>query len=288
MLSEAVRGKVNLKDQPNTQPEHVSKADMKRAFFARPAWQRAIVIFAGVLMNALLAFVIYYAFMFLTDFKTVLPLYNNHKFFGVTQTNHLDGLIINRVSPGSPAEKAGLKNCSDTYCVRIIAANGTVFQSSDEFFDVVKRLSGKELYLTLEEMKSHRQFAITVVPRKNPPKNQGAVGVELPGIDTVTLEYKTSTQKLLSGIVRPINLMQYNYDLIKMLFRKSVKENNFVPISQSVSGPLGILSLGGAINHIPDLKSRFIEFLNLAGLLSISLAFFNVLPIPALDGGRLK
>ncbi len=281
---EAGAGRVSLKEQSH---KGHSKQDIKRAFFARPAWQRAIVVFAGVFMNAVLAFAIYYLFMFLNDFKTVLPLYNNHKFFGVEQTNKLDGLIVGRVGPGSPAEKAGLKDCTDKYCIRILAANGKAFQSSQEFLDQVKIEAGKPLQLTVEEMTAKKRFIVTLTPRKNPPKGQGAVGVELTGLDTASLEYKTPTQKLLSGIIHPLNLMTYNYDLIKMLIKQSFKEKNFAPVSQSVSGPLGILSLGGAINHIPDMKSRVIEFLNLAGLLSISLAFFNVLPIPALDGGRL-
>lgn len=281
---DAGAGRVNLKEHVH---EKHSKSELKRAFFARPAWQRAIVVFAGVLMNALLAFVIYYAFIFLSDFKTVLPLYNDHKFFGVTQTNRLDGLIIGKVAPNSPAEKAGLKSCSEAYCVKIVAANGKQFQSSQEFLDRVKLQAGKPLQLTVEEIISKKRFAVTVTPRQNPPKGQGAVGVELSGLDTVLLEYKTPSQQALSGIVHPLNLMSYNYELITMLVKQSVKEKNIGPVSQSVSGPLGILSLGGAINQIPDLKARFIEFLNLAGLLSISLAFFNVLPIPALDGGRL-
>ena len=54
-----------------------------------------------------------------------------------------------------------------------------------------------------------------------------------------------------------------------------------------LAGPVGIYSLVGTIVQIPDIKERILQILNLAGLLSISLAFFNVLPIPALDGGRL-
>jgi len=59
------------------------------------------------------------------------------------------------------------------------------------------------------------------------------------------------------------------------------------PISQSVSGPVGIYSLVDSFVKIPDGKDRILQLLNLSGLLSISLAFFNVLPIPGLDGGRL-
>ncbi|MBF8250357.1 MAG: rane-associated zinc metalloprotease, partial [Candidatus Levybacteria bacterium] len=52
-------------------------------------------------------------------------------------------------------------------------------------------------------------------------------------------------------------------------------------------GPVGIASITGSILEIQNLKEKILQLLNLAGILSISLAFFNVLPIPALDGGRL-
>lgn len=264
-----------------------TKEELKRAFFARPAWQRAVVVFAGVFMNAVLAFAIYYAFMFLSDYKTVLPLYNHHQFFGVTQTAKLDGLIIGKVAPKSPAALAGLKDCTKNYCARIIAADGMSFQSSQDFLDLVKKRKGTAVKFTIEEMIHKIKFVISVVPRINPPNGQGAVGVELNGLDTVVLEYKTPQQRMLSGIVHPLNLMAYNYDLIIMLIQRSFHEKSIAPVSQSVSGPIGIFSLGGAINQITDLKERLLEFLNLAGILSISLAVFNVLPIPALDGGRL-
>lgn len=80
------------------------KKDLKRAFFTRPVWQRFAVVFAGVVMNVLLAAVIYYVFLGLSNFKTELPLIGSHRFFGVHQTNKSD-VIINAVSDNSPAKK---------------------------------------------------------------------------------------------------------------------------------------------------------------------------------------
>ena len=81
--------------------------------------------------------------------------------------------------------------------------------------------------------------------------------------------------------------MVYNFDVLGQLIGVSVKEKSAAPISQGVSGPVGIYSVVGTIINLPDVRERVLQILNLAGLLSISLAFFNVLPIPGLDGGRL-
>jgi regulator of sigma E protease len=67
----------------------------------------------------------------------------------------------------------------------------------------------------------------------------------------------------------------------------AIEKKDAAPLSEGVAGPVGIYSVVGTIIQIPDLKERLLQLLNLAGLLSISLAIFNVLPIPALDGGRL-
>jgi regulator of sigma E protease len=151
----------------------------------------------------------------------------------------------------------------------------------------VKANKGKEIVLEWQDVKTNKKASAKITPRINPPKDEGALGVVFYPIDTVTLSYDTPAQKALSGIVHPANLMAYNFDVLKTLVGVSVKEKTVAPLSQGVSGPVGIYSLVGSIVNIPDAKERVLQLLNLAGLLSISLAFFNVLPIPGLDGGRL-
>jgi regulator of sigma E protease len=156
-----------------------------------------------------------------------------------------------------------------------------------DFTKAVALDKGKEISLTWIDPKS--QIAVTklVTPRANPPKGQGALGVSLYGMSSVTLSYDTPIQKVLSGIIHPLNLLSYNFDVMGKLIASSIKEKDATAISQGVAGPVGIFSLVGTIVQIPDIKERLMQILNLAGILSISLAFFNVLPIPALDGGRL-
>jgi regulator of sigma E protease len=66
----------------------------------------------------------------------------------------------------------------------------------------------------------------------------------------------------------------------------SVKEKNPSIAGEAVGGPVMIFQVVGGLLHLPP-KEALIQLLNLTGLLSMSLAIFNVLPIPALDGGRL-
>lgn len=272
---EAGAGRIKIKDQR----EKIK--DESRAFFSRSLGQRASVILAGVVMNTILAIAIYYVFLGISGFKTELPLLGDHKFFAVTQHNKTD-IIINAVAKKSPAEKAGITPFS-----KIIAVDGQDVKDIDVFVAYIKEHKGKNLSLEWMDVKTNKKTSATLIPRVNPPKNEGALGIGFFPIDTAVLSYDTPMQKAFSGIVHPVNLMAYNFDVLGTLIQTSVSKKTVEPISQGVSGPVGIYSVVGDIVSIPSLKERVLQLLNLAGLLSISLAFFNVLPVPGLDGGRL-
>lgn len=274
---EAGGGKISSKNEAANK----KTGDLKRAFFTRPVWQRATVVIAGVVMNTILAIVLYYAFLGFSGFKTELPLLGNHQFFGSNQTVRTQ-VVVSEVAPGSPAANAGIKPFS-----QIIDLNGTKMNDMQTFSRTIKENVGKPLTITWKDDKAGKVSTVTVIPRVNPPAGQGALGVAFFPVNTVTLAYETPMQKAFSGISHPTNLMLYNFDVLGQLISVSIKERNAAPISQGVSGPVGIYSVVGSIVDLPDVKERIMQLLNLAGLLSISLAFFNILPIPGLDGGRL-
>ena len=276
---EAGAGRIDVKDKKSK--EKKNPADEKRAFYNRPIGQRAAVVLAGVVMNTLLAVVIYYAFMVLGGFKAELPLLGKHNFFFANQQVKTD-VIVSDVAKNSPAKKAEIKPFS-----RILSVNGEKVTSVESFSRMIKENQGKEVTLELQNVETQKIMNAKVTPRVNPPKNEGAIGIGLFPLATVTLSYDTPVQKALSGIVHPANLMAYNFSVMGSLISVSMKEKTVEPLSQGVSGPVGIFSLVGTIVDLPDMKEKALQLLNLAGLLSISLAFFNVLPIPGLDGGRL-
>lgn len=284
---EAGAGRISTKSVEETV---IGQEDLKRAFFTRPVWQRAAVVVAGVVMNALLAFIIYYVFMAMTGFRTELPLLSNHTFFLVDQVNfNTDETnpVITYVSPNSPADKIGMKAPS-----KIISVDNKPVKNTEETIKAITKFKGKEVSVTWVDVYTDQNRIMyrnpqkaMIAPRANPPENEGPTGIAF--LPVAHLLYETPVQKVLSGIVHPLNLMSYNFDVLGNMIVQSINKRDASALSQGVSGPVGIVSLGGSINKIPDLKERFLQFLNLAGILSISLAFFNILPIPALDGGRL-
>jgi regulator of sigma E protease len=262
-----------------TQSQRVK--DEKRAFYARPVWQRALVVVAGVVMNTLLAIVIFYTYLGISGFKAELPLLGKHEFFGVTQTNKAT-VIVTDIAKNSPAAKAGIEKNA-----QIVSINGQKVDDTKQFLQIVSTHKGKPITLVWNDLKTGKQYTVKLIPRVNPPKNEGSLGVKFYATDVAVLNYATPTQKVFSGIVHPINLMAYNFDIMGKLFQVSVEKKSAEPLGEGVAGPIGIYSLVGNILQLPDMKEKILQVLNLAGILSISLAFFNVLPIPALDGGRL-
>ncbi|CAN5140120.1 RIP metalloprotease RseP [soil metagenome] len=274
---DAGAGKVSLK----TEKKKAQSGDDKRAFYARSWGQRAAVVVAGVVMNTLLAIFIFYTYMLVSGFHSELPLLGEHHFFGVTQTN-TTAITVEDVEKNSPAGKAGLP-----VLARITSLNGKQVSGITQFTASIKNAAGKSVNISYIDPKSNKTVTKSITPRVNPPKGQGALGVGLYGMTTAVLNYQTPVQKVFSGIIHPANLLVYNFDLIGQLIKSSIKHHDATALSEGVSGPVGIYSIVGTIVKIPDMKERVLELLNLAGILSISLAFFNVLPIPALDGGRL-
>jgi len=270
-------GRVNAKRLAQSE----NAKDQKRAFYARPVGQRAAVVVAGVVMNTLLAIVIFYAFMFVSGFKAELPLLTKHSFFMATEVIKTD-VIVSGIQKNSPAAKIGVPEYA-----KIVAIDGKKLATVAEFTKTIGLDKGNEISITWVDPKTQKSVTKAVTPRVNPPKGEGALGVSLFGMSSVTLSYDTPVQKVLSGVIHPLNLLSYNFNVMGKLVESSIKEKDATAISQGVAGPVGIYSLVGTIVQIPDMKERVMQILNLAGILSISLAFFNVLPIPALDGGRL-
>ena len=232
-------------------------------------------------MNALLAIVIYYVFLGLSGFKTELPLLGDYKFFGVNQAIKED-IYISGVSEGSPAQKAGMKEFD-----KILTFNGQRVETTEYFTGQIRENKGKEVTLSWQNEKTGERSSATITPRTNPPKNEGALGVSFFPVETIMLSYDTPLQRVFSGVIHPANLLVYNLDVMGELIQTSVEQKSAEPIGGAVAGPVGIFKVVEQFLSFPDIKDRFLQLLNLAGLLSVSLALFNILPIPALDGGRL-
>ena len=232
-------------------------------------------------MNVILAVIIYYLFLGFSGFQAELPKIGNYQFFGANQ-KEVDVIFIGAVTKNSPAEKAGLGPFD-----RVLTINDQPVTSVQFFTDEIGRNKGKEITMTWKNIRSGKLSEATMIPRVNPPENDGALGVGFDMQPTLLITYDSPVQRAFSGITHSTNLAMYNISAIGSLISESIEERSPEKVGGAVAGPVGIFKVVEIFLSFGDVKERILQLLNLAGMLSVSLAFFNILPIPALDGGRL-
>lgn len=244
---EAGAGRIKTKNQ---------KLNLKnngRAFFARPIWQRAIVVGAGVVMNFLLAVLII------------------SYLFGVVGVGTPgDKVIVADVAKDSPAYKAGFM-VGDT----IEAINSVKITDPSQLIEITKSHLGENI--TVKVIRNSKEKIINIEPRKNYPKNEGPMGIAI----TQNVEIKKYPWYQAS-IVGTKEALKNSWLIIKGL--GMVVYGLFIQgtLPKGVAGPVGIAQLTGQVVNMGALAT-----LSFVSLLSLNLAILNILPIPALDGGRL-
>jgi len=180
---------------------------------------------------------------------------------------------ITLVAPGSPAEEAGLMPGDIFYAV-----NGEAVTAERNLGDVVRSHSGETISVTV--LRGDELYSREVLARQDPPPGQGAMGVGIGGnLMLVTLPFFRS---IWQGIVGIVDYVQAVIALPVLLI-----SGQLAPQDAALSGPVGIAQLvGGAVSATADTGLWFPVW-QLAAIISAGLAIANLLPIPALDGGRL-
>jgi regulator of sigma E protease len=175
--------------------------------------------------------------------------------------------IITQVSPGSPAAQVGLLSGD-----RIVAVDGRRVRYFDDLETLVQQHLGQRV--TIEIQRGSRDFSTTLVPRRTPPKNQGPIGVVLDR--TATVAYS------------PGNALQQSLNEVGLMVTSIPQVINTVSHhgGNGVAGPIGIAHLTTTVVH-NEPKQGFGSLLEFMALLSANLGVLNLLPIPALDGGRI-
>jgi regulator of sigma E protease len=261
----------------------MSAADKARAFVYKKPWQKAMIIIAGVVMNVLLGSAIFYFLLANHNFQSEpLLIFKQTNFrFGTTEGR----VVVTRLIPGSPAEKAGLhkEDIVERYAIQP-QTQWTQVTSAQQLINTIKSHPTSKVNLELENVQNGQKKTITVTPKYDAKQKRPIIGAEL--LDAAIISYKTPVEKIFSGFLHAYNMSVYNIKTIGFLINSSIQTRSAEPVSQSLSGPVGIL---GYVKDIVSTSGNKLltNLLNITALFSLSLATINILPLPALDGGRL-
>jgi regulator of sigma E protease len=221
-------------------------------FQSKKLWQKVYVLCAGVMMNFLLAIIIF----------TIITMLN-----GVPQEGPV---IVGGVQSGYPAETIGLQKGD-----RILSIDGRSIQTWQDFVDQVK--AKPDIPILLTWIRGTDTLSSKVTPAKNEVTvgsqtvTQGYLGVEFqPTFRKVTIFEAAGWGAAISWEVI--------WESLRMITRLVRGRASITELT----GPIGIAQLSGETARI-----GFVSFLGFIGLISVSIGLLNILPLPVLDGGHV-
>jgi regulator of sigma E protease len=236
----------------------VDKA-MEGAFNRKPIGIRMIVLLAGVVMNFLLAGILF-------SVALAMPIPEGRGPLTVTQ-----------IQPDSPAEEA--LQVGD----KIVTADGRAFPASAELTEYVRSRAGKQVLLGIERAGS--TIDVTVVPRRLTEKDlsqgKGAIGFSYEPERYV--ELPSSVNGPIDAVVK--GFTEAGYLAVQIPGGLAEAVGGLLGLNESAgaaAGPIGIAAETGR-----QLQAPLVSQLVFVGILSVNLAVLNVLPFPPLDGGRI-
>ena len=246
-------GDMNPASQPSAEWLALPEDERRRTFQAQPLWQRALIVLAGPMTNLLVAIAILACFN-LAYGKQEVP------------------ALVSMVVQGGAAEKAGIKPGD-----RIVEADGTPMKDFDQLRQSVVQNPGDTINL-LVDRKGERLafgFVIPTVVERDRFGNEYRIG-QL-GIGSV------AGRIVPVGPVEAVTLaVRQTGDIVAMMVNG---------VWQIVTGRRPVQELGGPVKIAKysgeQLSLGWQAFASFVALISINLAFINLLPIPALDGGHL-
>ncbi len=253
-----------------------------QSFSEKPIWQRASIVIGGVVSFWLISAIL---------LSIVFGLGVSQAISDEAEAKNPKVQIV-AIASGSPAEKAGIR-LGDTIKQFSITERRSEGEKEGTLFDFVptqqfqinkvkeiqeltEKYKGEKITLTIERGKEI--FTASLIPRILPPEGEGPMGVGLARTALTNYPWYLSPIK---GIEASLNLtVSIGSGLIEV-FGNIVRGKGLPPGSQ-LMGPIGI---GSLMTQVAQLGVSY--YLQFVALISIYLAIFNLLPIPALDGGKL-
>lgn len=237
----------------------------KKSFANQTIWVRFKILFAGVLMNFILAIV-----LFSLAFQIGLP-----ESVGDDYQAEDAKIQIAQVVKDSPAEEMGLEMGDRVLSIQT-EEDLTPVSKIKTFQEVIESNKGKEISINIEREGKEDLLVLKSEIREEAPEGQGLLGVQL--VRTTFARYgffEATWMAIQTSFSMILAILVFLGDLIIRLFSSQ-------PVTADVAGPVGIAVMTGKM-----VQFGLAYVFQFVALLSINLAVINLLPIPALDGGRI-
>ena len=250
----------------NPDDESMTGADSKRSFVNAKKWKQALVLLSGIGMNIAFAWIlISVSFMF----GSLVPIGEGSSDYSKYIKD--SQVVLTSVAKDSPAEKAGL--LQGDKLITVDSFTGKDLTIAAIMSDIGQNAKA-QVDIAYERTGVIRQIKIT--PEFNKSENKKVVGIYMENVGVVKLNPLLALWE--GGKLTLTTFGQVASGLGNFLWQAVRGHGNF----SQVSGPVGIVSLVGDAAHF-----GLAYFLGFVAFISLNLAVINLIPFPALDGGRV-
>jgi regulator of sigma E protease len=232
--------------------EKVREEDRHRSLWAQPIWKRALIIGAGPFFNFFLA----------------IALFSSINLFGIPYYPSK----IGEVSPGLPAENAGLKKGD-----AVLSIDGDEVTTWDDLSKIIRNSKGKNLLLKVR--RDGEILEVNVTPKPSTQKN--LFGETIPVfVIGITPADEILVQKVgpLEAVGKGLSQTWFGIELTVVSIIKLIER--VIP-AKTIGGPILIAQMAGE-----QAKRGLLSLALFMAILSINLGVINLFPIPILDGGH--
>ncbi|MEX1014677.1 MAG: site-2 protease family protein [Candidatus Paceibacterota bacterium] len=232
--------------------KEVDEKEKKRAFVNQKTWKKSVVILAGVIMNIFLAWILL------------------SSVFMIGAESHLG---VSNVSENSPAMLAGIEAGDMITEARAGEEALTDPISVEEFISFAEQNITEEINLSI--LRGEQAINVSLMGRENPPEGEGSIGIAL-------VDAGFEEMGFFKAIIEGLN---YTWQSLVLIF------SSFVTLivglftssgaAENLTGPVGIFVIAKDAAGL-----GLIYLFQLTAIISLNLAILNLIPFPALDGGR--
>ncbi len=241
----------------------------KNSFIGKTKWQRTVVICAGVFMNFLLGVLLLTTVFTIGSEPFILSHEDFDRHVALGNIVSEDGVLIQNVLKESVAEKTGFL-AGDV----ILTVNGEKVSSGEEVVAITQNFKKKKLQYHL--MRDKKEFLLeAVIP------DEGRIGIDIASVPLIKeiKKIKLPVHEAFVESVKEAGRLSWTTvvmlgDVIKGLISK-------FHLSDNIAGPIGIAQMTHNVS-----QQGLTALMKFMALISVSLATINILPFPALDGGR--
>jgi regulator of sigma E protease len=222
-------------------------------FMSKSTPQKIWILSAGVLMNIFTAFIL---FTGITYYQGIIESSNEP--------------IINELIVDKPAEKAGLEKGDEVFSIN----SERVYKWSD-LSKIINSLPDSQIEMQILRDGEMLEFSLGTTHYLIPGDN----GIDTIGVIGIRPEYYYSSVNFIESLTYGYNGIINSFGMITLTFKMLGSGQASL---KDLGGPIMIGQIAGE-----TAKAGWIPLMNFMALISINLAFLNILPIPGLDGGHI-